>query len=82
MCKGAGERGTAQRSSETEREGRQGRSSPRGERRQALGDRRSTVVAGEGRSPARRANRQKAERSQIEERRGGLWLGLGLEALF
>jgi hypothetical protein len=74
---GAGERGTAQRSSETEREGRQGRSSLRGERRQALGDRRSTVVAGEeGKSPESREEPERREkrRSLARARAGGLFL--------
>jgi hypothetical protein len=58
MCKGV-ERGTAQRSSETEREGRQwGRSSPRGGRRRALGEiaRRKELefVGGEEEMPERR----------------------------
>jgi hypothetical protein len=52
------------------------------ERKQSTGTggRRSTVVAGEGRSSVRRENCHRAERIQREERRGGLWLGL--EAFF
>jgi hypothetical protein len=46
------------------------------------GGHRSMVITGEGRSLARRASHQRAERSQREERRGGLWLGLGLETFF
>jgi hypothetical protein len=76
MCKGV-ERGTAQRSSETEREGRQwGRSSPRGGRRRALGEIARRKGAGVRRRRGGDAREERA-RAQISEKwslsRGSGW---------
>jgi hypothetical protein len=50
-------------------------------RRGALG-RRSTMVAGEGRSPARESKSPERGESQRAEKDVGFWLGRGLEAFF
>jgi hypothetical protein len=51
----------------------------RGRAGTSTGGRRSTVVAGEGRSPVRERQR---DRDREPERKAGLWLGFGLEAFF
>jgi hypothetical protein len=76
MCKGL-ERGALHREAVRQR-GREDRGEAHWEEKED----KHWVIARARWSPARRANRQRAERSQREERRGGLWLGLGLEAFF